>query len=99
MGNFFGNIDSQSVDTMSMMGNGWLYAFFIIGVCLLLASWLVAWQVKRIQKLLARAKAEEDMEKEASNKPVWIKQHLKCRPRRVNFFDECYSGAHQNLQH
>lgn len=68
MGNFFGNIDSQSVDTVSMMGNGWLYGFFVIGVCLLLASWLVAWQVKRIQKLLARAKAEEEMEKEASNK-------------------------------
>jgi hypothetical protein len=60
MSNFFGNVDSQSVDTMSMMGNGWLYAFFIIGVCLLLASWLVSSQVKRIQRILARVKAEEE---------------------------------------
>jgi hypothetical protein len=60
MGNFFGNIDSQSVDTMNMMGNGWLYGFFVIGVCLLLASWLVSSQVKRIQRLMARVKAEED---------------------------------------
>ena len=60
MSNFFGNIDNQSVDTMSMMGNGWLYAFFIIGVCLLLASWLVSSQVKRIQRIMARVKAEEE---------------------------------------
>jgi hypothetical protein len=60
MGNFFGNIDSQSVDTMNMMGNGWLYGFFVIGVCLLLASWLVSSQVKRIQRLMARVKAEEE---------------------------------------
>jgi hypothetical protein len=60
MGNFFGNVDNQAVETMSMMGNGWLYAFFIIGVCLLLASWLVSSQVKRIQRIMARVKAEEE---------------------------------------
>jgi hypothetical protein len=60
MGNFFGNVDNQAVETMSMMGNGWLYAFFIIGVCLLLASWLVSSQVKRIQRIMARIKAEEE---------------------------------------
>jgi hypothetical protein len=60
MGNFFGNVDNQSIDTMNMMGNGWLYAFFIIGVCLLLASWLVSSQVKRIQRIMARVKAEEE---------------------------------------
>ena len=60
MGNFFGNVDNQAVETMSMMGNGWLYAFFIIGVCLLLASWLVSSQVKRIQRIMARVKAEDE---------------------------------------
>ncbi|WGJ13555.1 hypothetical protein QEV83_12730 [Methylocapsa sp. D3K7] len=31
-----------------------------IGACLLLASWLVSSQVKRIQSIMARVKAEEE---------------------------------------
>ena len=55
MGNFFGNVDDQSIETMRLMGNGMIYAFFIIGACLLAAGWLVRWQVRRV----ARLKAEE----------------------------------------
>ena len=60
MGNFFGNIDDQSIQTFHIIGNGYIYAFFIIGACLLSAGWLVRWQVRRIEKILARVKAEED---------------------------------------
>ena len=60
MGNFFGNIDDQSIQTFHIIGNGYIYAFFIIGACLLSAGWMVRWQVRRIEKILARVKAEED---------------------------------------
>jgi hypothetical protein len=58
MGNFFGNVDDQSIQTLHIMGMGWIYAFFVIGACLLAASWLVAWQIRRIEKIVARSQAE-----------------------------------------
>ncbi len=60
MGKFFGNVDDQSIETMHIMGNGWIYAFFIIGAFLLVAGWLVRWQVRRMQGMMARIKAEEE---------------------------------------
>lgn len=68
MGNFFGNIDDDSFQVMRMMGNGWIYAFFVVGACLLAASWLVAWQVKRVQAIAARLKAEEEAAINAGNR-------------------------------
>jgi len=37
-----------------------IYAFFIIGACLVAAGWLVRWQVRRVQGTMARLKAEEE---------------------------------------
>ena len=59
MGNFFGNIDDQSFQTFHIIGNGYIYAFFIIGACLLAAGFLVRWQVRRIERIFARIRAEE----------------------------------------
>jgi len=59
MGNFFGNIDNQSVESMSIIGHSWIYGLFIIGACLLLASALVNWQLRRIERILARGKPED----------------------------------------
>ncbi|HTV32237.1 MAG TPA: hypothetical protein VME69_03930 [Methylocella sp.] len=59
MGSFFGNIDDQSIESMNIIGHSWIYGFFIIGACLLLASVLVSWQVRRIQRILARDKHED----------------------------------------
>jgi hypothetical protein len=59
MDKFLGSVDDQSVETMHIMGNGWIYAFFIIGAFLLVAGWLVRWQVRRVQGIMARIKAEE----------------------------------------
>ena len=53
MGNLIGNVDDQSIEAMHIMGQGWFYGFFIIGACLLAASLLVSWQVKRAQKFMA----------------------------------------------
>ena len=59
MGNFFGNIDDQSFQTFHIIGNGYMYAFFIIGACLLAAGFLVRWQVRRIERIFARIRAED----------------------------------------
>jgi len=60
MGKFFGNVDDQSIEAMHIMGNGWIYAFLVIGVFLLVAGWLVRWQVRRMQGMMARLKAEDE---------------------------------------
>lgn len=59
MGNFFGNIDDQSVESMRIIGHSWLFDLFIFGACLLLASVLVNWQLRRIERMLARGKPED----------------------------------------
>jgi len=41
MDKFLGSVDDQSIETMHIMGNGWIYAFLVIGVFLLVAGWLV----------------------------------------------------------
>jgi hypothetical protein len=60
MDKFLGSVDDQSIETMHIMGNGWIYAFFIIGAFLLVAGWLVRWQVRRVQGIMARIKAEDE---------------------------------------
>jgi hypothetical protein len=54
MDKFLGSVDDQSIETMHIMGNGWIYAFFIIGAFLLVAGWLVRWQVRRVQGIMVR---------------------------------------------
>jgi len=42
MDKFLGSVDDQSIETMHIMGNGWIYAFFIIVHSFLLpAGWSV----------------------------------------------------------
>ncbi|MGO8845316.1 MAG: hypothetical protein ACLQFI_08310 [Methylocella sp.] len=60
MDKFLGSVDDQSIETMHIMGNGWIYAFLVIGVFLLVAGWLVRWQVRRMQGMIARLKAEDE---------------------------------------
>jgi len=59
MGNFFGNIDEQSIESMSIIGHSWIYDLIIFGACLLLASALVNWQLRRIQRILAHGKLQD----------------------------------------
>jgi hypothetical protein len=59
-GQFFWKYRRPVYPDLPHIGNGYIYAFFIIGACLLAAGGLVRRQVRRIEKILARDKAEED---------------------------------------
>jgi tetratricopeptide (TPR) repeat protein len=41
MGNFFGNIDHQSIESLRLTGVGWVFAFFIVGATILAGRWLL----------------------------------------------------------
>lgn len=51
-------IDSQILDIFRLSGLGWVLAFFVVGTCFLAGSWLINWQIRRIESIVARAKAE-----------------------------------------
>ena len=54
MGNFFGNIDHQSIESLRLTGVGWVFAFFIVGATILAGRWLLGWQMRRIERILGR---------------------------------------------
>src|ERR1700737_1304729 len=41
MGNFFGNIGNQSIESLRLTGVGWIFAFFIVGATILAGRWLL----------------------------------------------------------
>jgi hypothetical protein len=41
MGNFFGNVDNQSIEAFRLTGVGWIFAFFIVGATILAGRWLL----------------------------------------------------------
>jgi hypothetical protein len=47
-------IDPQIGEAFRLAGVGWVFAFFLMGAFILTASWLVNWQVRRIQKMMAQ---------------------------------------------
>ncbi|MDQ6702476.1 MAG: hypothetical protein M3Z96_04900 [Pseudomonadota bacterium] len=53
MRNFFGNIDDQSIEAFRLTGVGWIFAFFIVGATILAGRWLLGWQMRRIERILA----------------------------------------------
>ncbi|HXW70269.1 MAG TPA: hypothetical protein VEK34_02295 [Methylocella sp.] len=73
MKNFFGNIDEQDIESMHILGNSWIVGFFIIGACLLAASFLVAWQVRRVQRMIASSRAEEVKSEHSPTSPQPLK--------------------------
>jgi hypothetical protein len=60
MRNFFGNIDDQSFEAMRLTGVGWIFAFFIVGATILAGRWLLGWQMRRIERILARKPEDGD---------------------------------------
>ncbi|MGH6811956.1 MAG: hypothetical protein ACREDM_06275 [Methylocella sp.] len=54
MRNFFGNIDDQSIEAMRLTGVGWIFAFFIVGATILAGRWLLSWQMRRLEGIMAR---------------------------------------------
>jgi hypothetical protein len=60
MRNFFGNIDDQSIEAMRLTGVGWIFAFFIVGATILAGRWLLGWQMRRIERIMARKPEDGD---------------------------------------
>jgi hypothetical protein len=51
-------IGDQAIEAMRLGGIGWIFAFFIVGATILGARWLIGWQMRRIERIMAR-KAED----------------------------------------
>ncbi|MDQ6703088.1 MAG: hypothetical protein M3Z96_08320 [Pseudomonadota bacterium] len=47
-------IDDQSIEAMRLAGVGWIFAFFVVGATILAGRWLVGWQMRRIERIMAR---------------------------------------------
>jgi len=37
-----------------LAGIGWIFAFFIVGATILAGRWLLSWQMRRIERIMAR---------------------------------------------
>jgi hypothetical protein len=51
-------IGDQAIEAMRLGGIGWIFAFFIVGATILGARWLIGWQMRRIERIMA-GKAED----------------------------------------
>ncbi len=60
MRNFFGNIDDQSIEAIRLTGVGWIFAFFIVGATILAGRWMLGWQMRRIERIMARKPEDRD---------------------------------------
>jgi hypothetical protein len=47
-------IGDQAIEAMRLGGIGWIFAFFIVGATILGARWLIGWQMRRIERIMAR---------------------------------------------
>jgi hypothetical protein len=53
-------IGDQAIEAMRLGGVGWIFAFFIVGATILGARWLLAWQMRRIERIMARKPKDGD---------------------------------------
>jgi len=60
MRNFFGNIGDQSIEAMRLAGVGWIFAFFVVGATILAGRWLLGWQMRRIERIMAHKPEDGD---------------------------------------
>jgi hypothetical protein len=60
MRDFFGNIGDQSFEAMRLTGVGWIFAFLVVGATILAGRWLVGWQMRRIERKMARKPEDGD---------------------------------------
>jgi hypothetical protein len=61
MGNLFG-LDEQTFGDIRLNGIGWIAGILVVGASILAARFLVDWQVRRIERLLARKDAAQSGE-------------------------------------
>ena len=53
-------IGDQAIEAMRLAGVGWIFAFFIVGATILAGRWLVGWQTRRIERIMARKPEDAD---------------------------------------
>jgi hypothetical protein len=53
-------IGDDAIEAMRLGGIGWIFAFFIVGATILGARWLIGWQMRRIERIMARKPEEGD---------------------------------------
>jgi hypothetical protein len=58
MNNFLG-LDDQTVGDIRLNGIGWIGAMLVVGVSILAARFVMHWQVRRVERILASQEAEE----------------------------------------
>lgn len=51
MGDFLG-IDDPAIDLFRMGGVEWIGAFFVVGMTILAARWLIGWQMRRFERTM-----------------------------------------------
>lgn len=63
MNNF--GIDSGTIEIFRRLEIGTVYGVLILGVCLFAARFVLRWQLRRFEKLMARKEADEAARKSA----------------------------------
>ena len=53
-------IGDQAIEAMRLGGIGWIFAFFIVGATILGARWLIGWQMRRIERIMAHKPEDAD---------------------------------------
>ncbi len=53
-------IGDQAIEAMRLAGVGWIFAFFVVGATILGARWLIGWQMRRIERIMARKPEDGD---------------------------------------
>ncbi len=52
-------IGDQAIEAMRLAGVGWIFAFFVVGATILAGRWLLGWQMRRIERIMARKPEDE----------------------------------------
>ena len=58
MSNLFG-LDDQITGDIRLNGIGWIGAMLVVGVSILAARFVMHWQMRRVERIMARKDAEE----------------------------------------
>jgi hypothetical protein len=53
-------IDDQTIEAIRLAGVGWIFAFFFVGATILGGRWLLAWQMRRLERILGRKPEDWD---------------------------------------
>jgi hypothetical protein len=58
MSNLFG-LDEQMLGDIRLNGIGWIGGMLVVGASILAARWVVRWQMRKVERIMARLKPED----------------------------------------